>query len=352
MPKHFHDKRVNAVALAAAAALSLATPAHAMSNLRAESNATVIATTLPADGDHRESHDASGMSMPLTATSQSLRAAGSATATAIAGYGLLGLVVRNSVNNALFPPAGGVSGASGNSTAYASFHDVLTINAPGLTGQRGTLLVPWTAANIGASTALSGAQPSMTGSADVHWQFGLSVSTTAYPSTTLTSILAFGDSDSYQLDTTIDTSTSHYASNGQLVQDSYSTTSGLVPALWSEISILFGVPLSFSGSMQAEALSGASNFGLATSDPSYNQARSAEAGADLGRMMRWGGITQVLNFQGQPVTGWSVRAESGTDYRYAAATVPEPATGLCMAAGLLAVALAWRKRRAAPAAAA
>ncbi len=69
-------------------------------------------------------------------------------------------------------------------------------------------------------------------------------------------------------------------------------------------------------------------------------------------MVRWGGIAQVLNFRGQPVTGWSVSAETGTDYRFAVATVAEPASGLCMATELLGVALAWRKRRAAPAAAA
>ncbi len=281
MPKHFHDTKASSMALAAATALSVATPVYAAASLRAISQASVTATTLPADADHNVQQDASVASLPLMVSSQSVRAAGNANASAVAGYGLLGVVVNNGVNNALFPPAGGASQANGNSWAYASFQDVLTFNAPGLTGQRGTLFVPWTSASIGASSGLASAQPSMTSSAGVTWQLGLGVSTLAYPTTTLTSISAFGESQSYQLDTTIVTSTSHRLASDLtvLVQDSYSTTSGLVPALWSEISILFGVPLAISASMQAEALSRASNFGIATNDPPTSKPAAPRPGS-------------------------------------------------------------------------
>ena len=91
----------------------------------------------------------------------------------------------------------------------------------------------------------------MDSSAGVTWQMGLTVGTLSCPSTTLTSIGAYGEPQSYELDTTIFTTTHHWLTSHPpvLVYDSYSTTSALVPVLWSEISIMFGVPLNISASI-------------------------------------------------------------------------------------------------------
>ena len=64
------------------------------------------------------------------------------------------------------------------------------------------------------------------------------------------------------------------------------------------------------------------------------------AESDFGHTLRWGGISAVLDAQGQPVSGWSVASLPGVDLTVAA--VPEPAEWLMLLIGGLF--LVWRRQ--------
>jgi hypothetical protein len=67
------------------------------------------------------------------------------------------------------------------------------------------------------------------------------------------------------------------------------------------------------------------------------------AESDFGNTLRWGGISEVLDANGQPVTGWSIQSP-GVDLRVAA--IPEPETYALMLTGLGLVGWAARRRQA------
>ena len=61
--------------------------------------------------------------------------------------------------------------------------------------------------------------------------------------------------------------------------------------------------------------------------------------SDFAHTLRWGGITAVLDAQGQPVSGWNISSLPGLDLTVAA--VPEPAEWLMLLSGGLF--LVWRR---------
>jgi hypothetical protein len=82
----------------------------------------------------------------------------------------------------------------------------------------------------------------------------------------------------------------------------------------------------------------------ARADNSFNAPRpsvaSASFDADFTHTLSWGGITSVTDANtGQPISGWSITAESGADYAQA---IPEPTTGVPLL--LLLLSLTGRRR--------
>lgn len=70
------------------------------------------------------------------------------------------------------------------------------------------------------------------------------------------------------------------------------------------------------------------------------------AESDFGNTLRWGGISAVLDANGQPVDGWGIQSSPGVDLRVAAiaAPVPEPAISLLLITGLAVVGALVRTR--------
>ncbi len=67
------------------------------------------------------------------------------------------------------------------------------------------------------------------------------------------------------------------------------------------------------------------------------------AESDFGHTLRWGGVSAVLDANGQQVSGWEIESLPGVDLRVAA--VPEPETYALMLAGLALVGWVARCRR-------
>jgi hypothetical protein len=77
----------------------------------------------------------------------------------------------------------------------------------------------------------------------------------------------------------------------------------------------------------------------------WGQSVDHEGESDFSHTLRWGGISDVLDANGNSVTGWSVQSLPGVDLT-TPATVPEPATWALLAAGLGMLSAVSRRRRA------
>jgi len=127
--------------------------------------------------------------------------------------------------------------------------------------------------------------------------------------------------------------------NGQVWSDNNGTP---VPVIFS-MPVVFGdllrMRISASVSAQANTENGYAGF-VATIDTS--------AHADFEHTMAWGGILELLDENGQPITEFTALSEStGFDYKNAyVSAVPAPAAAWLFAAGL--GVLGWRERRKGP----
>ena len=257
----------------------------------------------------------------------------SGNALAYAGYGVLGVAAGTTINGAAVPAAHAI----GQSRGLASFSDVLHVNAPGLFGQRGTLIVPWALAG-GWGGGLAGPLPRPGNYASTEWTLVIGTASYDLPRGTgfLGSTSAFGD---FLAEDTFNAAESY--SEHQLagppkvtVVDAHLETA-TVPPLWTGVSIIFGHSVFLSVSLDVTTSAEAGNHLLDPTDPTYLQPRSAVAYGDFLHTLRWGGVQQVLDASGHPVTGWTLGADSGTDYAIANTTpVPEPASWAMLLCGL------------------
>jgi hypothetical protein len=97
-----------------------------------------------------------------------------------------------------------------------------------------------------------------------------------------------------------------------------------------------GVPTVETYQMTAQANGSVSDGDLANGKIGFSMANSA-----FEHTLSWGGITSVTDANGNPITGWSITSASGFDYTQPA---PEPSTGVLVAIGGIAVAIAARRR--------
>lgn len=103
------------------------------------------------------------------------------------------------------------------------------------------------------------------------------------------------------------------------------------------------IPFSFDNwtSMTLQMFTGARSFVVANGDGGWLQHHSV---SDFGHTLRWGGITSVLDANGQALSGWGIESYAGLDLRVAA--VPEPGTWALMLCGVFAIgAMRLRTRR-------
>lgn len=80
----------------------------------------------------------------------------------------------------------------------------------------------------------------------------------------------------------------------------------------------------------------------------WGQSIDHEGESDFSHTLSWGGITDVLDANGNSVSGWTVESLPGVDLRtpawdVPATTVPEPATWALMAVGLVGILLVARR---------
>ncbi len=270
--------------------------------------------------------------------------AGSAGASAYAGYGVLGASAIVSVRSA---PVSKDRPAEtlGHARAGASFVDELTITRPGpISGGRGSLRVPWQFSGVWGG-GLTGPLPRQLEQAFADWNLHITTGT-AWDNAgeqfeVFSEVIASGEFYQDREFTEISSISSHRVApgNGGFVVDSQSQT-GVAPPIWTELSFVFGIPFRLGVSLGIDAQAYATNLDIDLDDPAYLQLRTAEAYGQFGHTLRWGGVQQVLDASGQAVSGWTVRSESGMDYAVAnTAAVPEPSIWLLMLPGLAMVAL-------------
>jgi hypothetical protein len=303
-------------------------------SLTVNSDVTLSANTLPLDSDHHQYQNLTGPSNVVHARSDSLRpSAGGASAYAYAGYGVLGAYAAGSVRNDPLSAISGLSFGYTSGSASARFQDVFTVDAGILNGTVGSLVVPWAFTGAGASASLAGPFPRTDQEGSASWT--LDLTSTRLDGTFLGSTQASGGYVSGDDPISKQYYSGHTLPRQATLIDSFGLGSGL-PALWREIPIVFGQPTVITASLYTTFNAYAGNRGLDVNDPTYLQLRSAEAAADLGHTLRWGGVSQVLDANGVAVTTWALSAASGTDYRVAnTSAVPEPHGWVLMALGLL-----------------
>jgi hypothetical protein len=305
-------------------------------------------------GDERDDgsrSDQSGIEGPLAGTITSGGAplqldAGSAGASAYAGYGVLGASAIVSVRSAPVSKERPAE-TNGQARAGASFADELTITRAGpVTGGRGSLRVAWQLSGSWGG-GLTGPLPRRLEQASADWNLHITTGTARENAgeqfEVFSEVIASGEFYQDREFTEISSMSSHRVApgNGGFVVDSQSQT-GALPPIWTELSFVFGVPFRLGVSLGIDAQARATNLKIDLDDPAYLQLRTAEAYGQFGHTLRWGGVQQVLDASGQTVSGWTVRSESGIDYAVANTTaVPEPSVWLLMLPGLAMV--AWRR---------
>lgn len=259
----------------------------------------------------------------------------SANAKAYAGYGVLGVSANTTI---ISQPVSAlqVTRAHGNARATASFFDVLHVDAPGRSGERGTLMVPWALSGAWGG-GLTGPFPRASlQQASVEWSFGV---TTGFESETGRGALgATGVEGGFRAEMEgvgVWTDSSYQIGYERPVAIG-SSESATIPVIWAGIQIIFGAPIKMEVGLTVEATASSGNSDIDPRDPAYLQLRSAEASGDFSHTLRWGGVQQVLDAAGRPVLGWTISADSGTDYAVVnAMPVPEPATWATLLVGLL-----------------
>jgi hypothetical protein len=275
------------------------------------------AASLAVDGSFAATNDPDGQDLVnLTATQGTLTGTVSAAgvsgtgsgeaagqATASAEYGRL----RAQAGGAAFGPFPEFGGGVATGSIQASWSDVLVIQTgnPSLLNQLGSLLF---------QIQLSGSLFADAGGADLsNTRASYSVRVESAFCGTVCSTERFGERDDFG------------SQGGAAISqgDPIATFTG------TPLDFLFGVPFDLNVflSASAQAVAGVASF-------------TSTASADLGSTLEWGGILELRDGAGNLVTDYAVTSESGTDWSQ---PVPEPATVVLVAMGLLPLATAARR---------
>ena len=211
----------------------------------------------------------------------------------------------------------GATGFGFSSFASAGWADQVVIDAPGLTGTKGTISFELQYDLLGSVNLFPVGQGSLQSyvSAYLRPLDGSAASQSATVSQLST----------YQCGMGCSTSSTWDAYSLRTVTPSFTDHSAVVT-----LNVVFGQTYSMSTTLAAE-------FGGSTS----SQAGSAGIDATL----LWGGITAVTGTGGQAVTNYSIASAIGLDYASAVTQVPEPRSMMLMAAGLMLLAGLRRRTR-------
>lgn len=99
-----------------------------------------------------------------------------------------------------------------------------------------------------------------------------------------------------------------------------------------------GIPIQLDVQLEAQATGSVTSFN--------GNGGKASAVANFGHTLLWGGISGVTDFQGHPITDWSITSASGFNYANAAVDpdqVPEPSVLALLAIALPGLLLAGRR---------
>jgi hypothetical protein len=231
--------------------------------------------------------------------------------TAKAGFGAYAVTAFSSLSN--LPPLGtttplafGVSGSG-----FARSVDTLTLDAPGLGGQRG---------RIAGSVLVDGALV-----AQVSGPTALALGTWELNNQVIQNNQVRADA----------TTSGEFRNQGGVI----SGASFVDRLLEFNAEVVFGSPFILQVALRSSASATVRPEGQPGS-PTYLLPVSATAGANFGNSAYWNGLQGVTLLNGTPVSGWSVSSLSGTNY---AQPIPEPATAALWLLGLAAV-LALQRR--------
>jgi hypothetical protein len=197
----------------------------------------------------------------------------------------------------------------------------LHLDATGLTGERGSMQVPLLLSGT-VNTSINGPLPWSFQNASLYWRV----------------IFQTIDVNGNTLGTAGTSGTSTTTADDH-------TPSTVPTTVVMNLRFVYGQDFYVVGNLRVLANAWTEPPDLSPDDPSFLLTRGAEADGDLLHTARWGGISNVYDAAGHSVAGWTLTADSGTDYRVAiTSTVPEPQAWALWLAGMAAVGRRMRRR--------
>jgi hypothetical protein len=304
-------RRLVALAVAVPLAALAPSPAHATAFIEGELFALGIDETNVYDEQSPFSHTFSddlpygfALSTPYSFISTEARG----------GFGWLQIVTAGSASVGP-PPAEDQLRVGGTlHDVRAGFRDTITIDAPGLTGQAGSVVL-----GIDVEGVLS---------AGADW-FPEQSNASSYGDVALSFVAA-----------SVGSYLQRAVENNPPVSGSVLNPAEIVEGfLGGTVPFVFGTPFPIDFYAQ---FTGVTNAGTETEDGQIGATATATMVADFRNTFTWAGVSELRDANGDLVPAFAVTSVSGTDYRDAILPVPESGTALPVLAGLAALA---RRRR-------